>query len=170
MVKSAGDDAAALAGLKRAVAEVVKGKALSVNGAGTSGAQQITNEGFGRFMQQSAPALRQILSPAEFGTMVAVGEDLTRAARSVNSVKGNKAGPGTAQGIQAMAHDVERKGGILGQILVHGAPAVAGHLLGGEVGALAGLFGSQTIGAARAAGLRKVDDLVDRALLDPQFA
>ena len=53
---------------------------------------------------------------------------------------------------------------------MHGAPAVAGHLLGGEVGALAGLFGSQTIGAARAAGLRKIDDLVDRALLDPQFA
>ena len=69
-----------------------------------------------------------------------------------------------------MADEMEHKGGFLGKLLVHGAPAVAGHLLGGEVGALAGLFGSQTIGAARAAGLRKIDDQVDRALLDPQFA
>ena len=170
LAKAAVDDPAALAGLKRAVAEVVKGKALSVNEAGTSGVNQMTNNGFGRFMQQSGPALREILSPGEFGSMVKVGEDLTRANRSMNAVKGNKGGPGTAQGIQAMADEVEHKGGFLGKLLVHGAPAVAGHLLGGEVGALAGLFGSQTIGAARAAGLRKIDDLVDRALLDPQFA
>lgn len=176
MVKAAGDDGAALAGLKRAVAEVVKARALSINEAGTSGVNQMTNSGFGRFMQQSAPALRELLSPAEFGTMVKVGEDLTRANRSMNAVKGNKAGPGTAQGVKAMADEVAHKGGILGQILVHGAPAVIGHFageylgLGGEIGAMAGLLGSTTISAARTAGFRKIEDLVDRALLDPQFA
>ena len=175
LVKAAGEDDAAVAGLKRAVAEIVKGKALSVNEAGTSGVNQMTNSGFGTFMKQSAPALREVLSPAEFGSMVKIGEDLTRANRSVNAVKGNKGGPGSAQGVKGMVDDVAHKGGILGQILVHGAPALAGHFVGaqlglGEVGAMAGLLGSQTIGAARAAGLRKIEDLVDRALLDPQFA
>ena len=69
-----------------------------------------------------------------------------------------------------MVEDVAHKGGLLGQILVHGGPALAGHVVGGEVGAMAGLFGSQALGSARAAGFRKIDDLVDRALLDPQFA
>ncbi len=176
LVKAAGDDDAAVAGLKRAAAEVVKGKALSVNEAGTSGVNQMTNSGFGRFMGQSAPALRELLSPDEFGTMVKVGETLTQANRSVAAVKGNKGGPGTAQGVKAMIQEVEHKGGVLGQILVHGAPALVGHFvgeslgLGGEIGAMAGLFGSSTIGAARSAGLRTIDDLVDRALLDPQFA
>ena len=77
-------------GLLEALAEVVKGKALSVNEAGTSGVQQMTNNGFGRFMQQSGPALREILSPGKFGSMMKVGEDLTRANRSVNAVKGNE--------------------------------------------------------------------------------
>ena len=133
----------------------MKGKALSVNEARISGVNQMTNNGFGRFMQQSGPALREILSPGEFGSMVKVGEDLTRANRSVNAVKGNKSGPGTAQGIQAMADEVEHKGGFLGKLPVHGAPAVAGPLLGGEIGALPGLFGSQTIGAVERPGFAR---------------
>ena len=41
--------------------------------------------------------------------------------------------------------------------------------LGGEIGTLAGVLGSSTISSARAAGFRKIEDLIDRALLDPTF-
>lgn len=84
-------------------------------------------------------------------------------------MKGFKAGPGTAQGIKGMAQDVAHHGGVLGELLAHAGAGVAGHMLGGEVGTLAGLFGAKTMETARSAGLKRISDIVDEALLDPAF-
>jgi hypothetical protein len=157
-------DADAKAGLQRAALDFIQSKSIGENRVGGQNAMHPVV--FQKLVRQNRDALAELFSPEQMRSMDAVAADLQR---SNLSISGNKlAGtPGTAQDLTA-AHGhqpgnilqyllFEHIGGTIGHFLSHGASYV------GEAAALVG-------NAMRNSGLRKVDDLVAQAMLNPDLA
>jgi hypothetical protein len=163
---------AARDGLKRAVAEYIEGRFISNKEVGTSGENGIRADAFASFVKDKGPALRQVFSGEDLLRMQAIADDIKRSERSLHAVK-TPGQSNTAQDIGAALDKHAEKAGkssLLSQILV---AAGGGALIGDFTGAAAGAAGAgvkHVLGSMRAAGLKKVDDLVLEMMLDPQLA
>lgn len=160
------DNAEALAGLRKAVADHIVQRLVSNTEAATSGRALVKSDQFQNFIRQSEPALREVLKPAEISILRAVADDLQRANRSIASVK-LPGGSNTAQDLVALARSSQPQSWarILLTALAQGG---GGFALGGPVGGLAAIAGGQAVSALRRAGMQKVDDILTDAMLNPQ--
>lgn len=175
LVDQAGSDKNALDGLRNAVAEYMKQKLISNTEAGTSGTNLIKADQFQTFVRQNVAALRQLFSPEEIANLNNIGADLRRANRSITAVKV----PGSSNTPQDILANQRHgaKTSILSQIALEAAATGAGALAGGAHGALTagglglmGMMGARVFNAMRDTGMRRVDEVLTRALLDPEFA
>lgn len=172
LVQATAGDQAARDGLRQAFAEHITSRFVSNKEAAASGENAIKANAFASFVKDKAPALRQVFSGEELLRLQAIVDDIKRAERTLTAVK-DPAGPGTAADLQAGLDKLARKAGeasLLTQIVVAGS---AGFGVGGIKGAAigtAGAVGKHVIGAARAAGMRNVDELVVQIMLDPALA
>jgi hypothetical protein len=156
-------DPAARAGLQRAIVDHMLGRTLSNTEAGSTGVRQIKSDVFQSYLERNRAALQRVFSPDQMEAMQAVAEDLQRSNRSITSkIAGS---PGTAQDIALS----EAKMSMLGHLLRF-LPAGIGGLVGGIPGAVGGWATSNTAMAIRRAGLKKVEDVVADALLNPERA
>ena len=138
--------------------------------AGTSGVNKLSADKFQTFLKSSQGALSQVLSPDEMNRLSAIAQDIQQSQRTLGATK--------LAGQSNTAQDVA-KGGIIG----HGAgPSMLGMIIGGALGHVAQSVGhipmAEEIGGAaglmaqsfRSAGISKVNDLVQRAVFDPDVA
>jgi hypothetical protein len=172
LTQAAKGNPAARDGLKRAVAEYIESRFISNKEVGTSGENGIRADAFASFVKDKAGSLRQVFSGEDLLRMQAIADDIKRSERSLHAVK-TPGQSNTAQDIGASLDKHTEKAGkssLFSQILV---AAGGGALIGDFTGAAAGAAGAgvkHVLGSMRAAGLKKVDDLVLEMMLDPQLA
>ncbi len=170
----------ARAGLQRAVAELILRDMKTDQATVTGGETQLRSAQLQAFIRKSSPALREIMTDRQVNTLQAVVDDLQRSSLSVSGTKvpggsdtiQNKGATAMTLGRALMAESKNSMvaggagaGAMLGMIL--GGPAAGA--LGGAAGGATALAG-RAVGAARAAGMKTVDDLVREAMLRPEVA
>lgn len=168
IAKTVGGDPAAVAGLRQAVADYMAQKFISNTEAGTSGQNAMKSDMFQSFLKNNRAALGQVFDSKEMANIQAIADDLHRANRSITAIK-LPGGSNTAQDILA----AKRAGGEpskLRRIVYDTLAGGVGFGTSGPVGALAAGLGTHALQAAREAGLQRVDQLVAKAMLDPDFA
>lgn len=170
LAKATAGNADARAGLRQAVADHIVSKYLGNTEAGTSGVDQIRSDQFQSFAKKSGGALAQVFTPHEVANIQAIGADLHRANRSVTAVK-LPGSPGTAQDLVGVAKH-GGAGGFIGNRVVDLLGILIGHHLhiGGGIGESIGLGAAEAVNALRQAGISRVDQLVTRAMIDPNVA
>lgn len=161
-------DPLAVAGLRRAVAQTIEKELISNTEAATTGVNQIKSDAFQNFLKRNQGALSQVLSAREMQSLQAVAADLRRANRSIVAVK-LPGGSNTTQDILAATGRQPKALSLVYRVLTDLAAATIGHHLGGEVGMLASGAASETLQAMRMVGIKRIDEVIDRALLDPKF-
>jgi hypothetical protein len=172
LAQAAKSNPAARDGLKRAVAEYIEARFISNKEVSASGENGIRADAFASFVKDKAPALRQVFGGEDLVRMRAIADDIKRAERSLQAIKipGNS---NTPQDIGATLDKHAEKAGktsLFSQILVAaGGGALVGDFTGAAVGA-AGAGARHVLGSMRAAGMKRVDDLVLEMMLDPQLA
>jgi hypothetical protein len=166
LAKETAGDPNARDGLRKAVAEHIKQTFTGNTEAAASGQALMKSDQFQTFMRKNARALEVVFSPEEVATMKAVAADLQQANRSLVATRI----PGqsnTAQDLQDVAQS--RETSVLGKILL-AAGGAGGAALDGVAGGLVGVLGVNTVRNMRQAGLRKVDDILVDAILNPERA
>lgn len=166
-------NAPAQAGLRRAVVDHVTQKLTSATEVGTSGVKGLNSAQFQKYVAAHDAALRAVLSPEEMDSLHAIAADLMRANRSVSAVK-LKGGSNTAQDLHAMGkHGGQQSAfhalvsGVSGHMLGAIGTGGAGLAVAGVPGFLAGAVLAPVIGALRARGVARINDLVTDAVLNP---
>lgn len=168
LAQEAAKDPQAMEGLRKSVVDYMKDRLISNTEAATSGKNLIKSDAFQTFIAKNHTALRQVFSDQEIGAMRAIAQDLKRANRSITAAK-LPGGSNTAQDLAAMgANDLKQS--ILSRIVTHAAGGVTGFLGGGPFGAALGAVGSHVLLGAREAGIKSVEELIQRAMLDPDMA
>ncbi|MFG1179009.1 hypothetical protein [Xanthobacter versatilis] len=168
LVRETAGNQEARAGLRKAVADYMTQRLKSYTEAGTSGQNLLKSDTFQRFVDQSAPVLRKVLSEQEVGTLRAIAADLNRANRSVASVR-LPGGSNTAQDLTAISR-AQHQPSILARTLSVAGSAGLGAAAGGPLASVAAVVGVEAVQAMLRAGLRNVNDLVRDALLNPERA
>lgn len=155
----------ARAGLRQAVADYISTKLVSNTEAATSGENLIKGDQFQTFMGENRSALAQVFSAAEMRTLDAIAEDIHRSSRSANALRTSGSDTAQNQSLVARLFGVVSRNS-LG--LAGGAAGLAaGHgLEGAGAGALVGLLLKEW----RSVGVERINDLLTRALLDPEVA
>ena len=163
-------------GLRRAVADHIRTKFLSVIEEGTSEANKINSASFQKFVRDNKKSLEQVFDKAQINSLQALADDLHRYNRSVAG-SGLSGRPTTAQDLSPTIQKGQSYWGNLvkgtGAILAPIAGGGAGQAALGPVGALAGftsVVAAEILAGMRAAGMKKVDDLLTEALLNPDLA
>lgn len=162
-------DPDAIAGLRRAVVDYMLGRFKTSKDAVSAAA-------FIKYLGKVAPALREVLSPEQMNNLRALAHELNRATRDVRAPGGGSDTAENLMGIKKHVHD--EKPSLLRRLFIDSGAAAgfagAAHLVTGgaslplTVGsAIASALGSEALQSARAAGLRKVDELVQEAVLNP---
>ena len=163
-------------GLRRAVADHIRTKFLSVIEEGTSEASKINSASFQKFVRDNRRALEQVFDREQINSIQALADDLHRYNRSVagSALSGR---PTTAQDLSPTIQKGQSYWGNLvkgtGAIIAPIAGGGAGQAALGPVGALAGftsVVAAEILAGMRAAGMKKVDDLLTEALLNPDLA
>lgn len=164
-----GGDKQAIEGLRKSVVDYMVDNFVSNTEAATSGLGTIKSDQLQSFIAQNKSALKAAgFTEAELGLMDNIAADLQQANRSLAAVK-LPGGSNTAQ--DTIAANAETPSTMLARIVITmGAGSVAGTVVGGPVGAVVGGVAAQMASMLRQDGLRKIDDLVKQALLDPQLA
>ena len=162
-------------GLRRAVADHIRTKFLSVIEEGTSEANKINSASFQKFVRDNRRTLEQVFDRAQVNSIQALADDLHRFNRSVAG-SGLSGRPTTAQDLSPTI----QKGQSYWGNLVKGTGAIIAPIAGGGAGsflgpggALAGftsVVAAEILAGMRAAGMQKVDDLLTEALLNPDLA
>jgi hypothetical protein len=155
-------------GLKRAVVEFVRQRMESTVKDIQTGYGNISNSAFQKFIDQKLPALRHVFNADQIKAIRAIAEDMSRE----NSFTSGSKMPGsnTPQDLK----NASRFGGVrsmlghLGEDM--GGFLIAEHLTGHMTGGIVGLMASKIGNKLREAGLRRVDQLVEEAMLDPALA
>lgn len=155
----------ARAGLRKAVADFLNRQFLSNTEAATSGTSTLKSDGFQAFVRKNARTLAAAFSPEEVASLQAIAADLQQANRSISSVRI----PGQSNTAQDTAALAGGRHSILSRI-ARGAAGAAGWGVGGPGWGLAAFLSANALASARRAGMKKVDDLVRDALLDPALA
>ncbi|UDL87758.1 hypothetical protein LGH82_21615 [Mesorhizobium sp. PAMC28654] len=111
----------------------------------------------------------QAFTDDELGSMRAIAQDLKRANRSITAAK-LPGGSNTAQDLTAVGENNLHQS-LMSKIVTHAAGGAAGFLgSGGPWGIALGAVGSHLLLGAREAGIKSVEDLITRAMLDPDLA
>lgn len=168
LAQEAAKDPNAMEGLRKSVVDYMKDRLISNTEAATSGKNLIKSDAFQTFIAKNHTALRQVFNDQEIGSMRAIAQDLKRANRSITAAK-LPGGSNTAQDLAAM-HANDLKQSILSKIVTHAAGGATGFIGGGPFGAALGAVGSHVLLGAREAGIKNVEDLIGRAMLDPDLA
>lgn len=161
-------DAAAQAGLRKAVVDWVTKKFVSNTEVGTSDVGALKSDQFQTFIREHSNTLKAAgFTEQEVGLWKRVADDLRTANRSIVAVK-LPGGSNTSQDLWSVVRDHRRDlfhllALPLGTGLVESG--VHGQVWGISSAVVAGMFT-----AARARGISKVNDLVREALLDPDLA
>jgi hypothetical protein len=167
LAREAEKNPAAKDGLRKAVAEYITGRYVGNTEAATSGRNLMKADAFQTFLTHNRGALNKVFTESEVKNLGALAMDLKRANRSITAVKL----PGqsnTAQDIKGMV--AEKYSWLRYLMREGGAGATVGFIAGGPMAAAAGGALSATMGALRDAGIRKADDLVKAAMLNPDLA
>jgi len=165
-----GGNAEAVQGLRKAIVDHMLRRFVSNTEAATSGVGVLKSDQLQTFIGQNRGALKLAgFSDGELQSMANVAESLRQSNRSLTAAKI----PGqsnTAQDfIAAKAGDTTTM--TMMKVLATAAASGggAGYLINPLVGATVGI-GAGVIGVLRQHGIRKIDDLVREALLDPRLA
>lgn len=156
-------------GLRQAVADYITKNLISNTEAATTGDDLIKSDAFQTFLRKNSGALGEVFTPDEMKSMNAIAADLHRANRSIVATKI----PGqsnTAQDIWSVIKNDPQASAFAKLVAEMGAGGGAGFVFGHLPGAMVGSAVAGLANAARRAGLKKVDDLVTEALLDPAMA
>lgn len=168
LVQAASRSPEARQGLRQAVADHITQNFVSNTEAGTSGLGLIKSDAFQNFVKKNRNALGQVFTPEEMGTLDNIAADLKRANRSITAVR-LPGGSNTAQDMHAViANDPNST--VLDRAISEAAAAGAGGAVAHVPGAILGALGAKVANAFRASGLKKVDDLVSEAMLNPGLA
>ncbi len=167
-------DPAARQGLRRAVVDAIANRFISNTEAATTGQGLIRSDQFQTFIRNNRAALASVFSEPEINSLRAIAADLQRANRSITAVKlpgGSNTAQDTANLKTSLLSNLVRHSMHLAFGAGAGAPVamVAGAPLG-FLGAVAGTAGATVASAFREAGIRKADDLLREAMLDPELA
>lgn len=168
------NDPVARQGLRRAVVDAIANRFISNTEAGTTGQGLLKSDQFQTFIRNNHAALAHVFSEREIASLQAIANDLQRANRSVTAVKlpgGSNTAQDTATVRSSVLSNLVRHN--LHTVLGAGAGAPAAFLAGAPVGFLASFAGAATtavLSALREAGIRKADDLIREAMLDPDLA
>lgn len=169
LAQEAAKNPQAIEGLRKSVVEYMKDRLISNTEAATSGKNLIKADAFQTFIAKNHTALRQVFSDQEIGAMRAIAQDLKRANRSITAAK-LPGGSNTAQDLAAMgANDLKQS--LMSKLFTHAMGAGAGFVGGGGPwGAAVGALGSHVLLGLRESGIKNVEDLIQRAMLDPDLA
>ncbi|MBQ0820733.1 hypothetical protein KBI52_11000 [Microvirga sp. HBU67558] len=174
LVKATRGNAAARDGLRRSVAEFIESRFISNKEVATSGENGIRADAFASFVKDKSGALRQVFSGEDLVRMRAIVDDIRRSERSLHAVK-TPGQSNTAQDVASLLDKIADKFGsqsLMAQMFQ--AAGAAFMTTGGNYkAAVAGATGTgikAVLGSMRAAGIKKVDDLVLEMMLDPQLA
>lgn len=164
-------DPEAAAGLRRAVLDHMQARLRGNAEAGDTGLPLWKSDAFQTYVRQNAPALRQVFTADQMKAMEAVAADLQRANRSVAGSK-VPGGSDTAQNVAALA---SLPGGsilwrLIGGAGMAGSGAYGGAIAGGPVGAVAGAAIGGLAQLGREIGMRRINDLLTEAMLNPSLA
>ena len=165
-------DPNAFAGLRKGIANYIQDKFIGNTEATTSGQGSIKADAFQGFMRQNETALGSVFNPEEIASLKAIAADLQRSNRSLSAVKI----PGQSNTAQDLAAMQGGQPSILKQLLFQafgaagGAAAGAATATGATLPAMAGWLGVKTLSAMRDAGMKRVDDVLREAMLNPELA
>lgn len=155
-------------GLRKAIADHIQTKFISNTEAATSEQKLIRSDQFQTFVRKNAEALRAVFKPQEVNLLERMADDLSRANRSIVSVKI----PGGSDTAQNLAEMVKQKRSLLSHLLTPqalGGAGALGAMTGFSTGGLS-LLGAAGVQALRNAGIVKVDTLIRDAMLNPDLA
>lgn len=163
MVKN---DPEALAGLKRAVVQHIRANTQSNILAPNQEVGALKPDVFQNYLKANRTSLSKLFTPEEMTNLENVAADIQRS-RSAAEAARLPGRSNTAQDIIAAS-----KGGdsVLGQLIREGGAAAAGAATAGPVGAAAGSVAGRLWNGLRTVGIRRVDALVEQALLHPEVA
>lgn len=173
LTEAAKNNPGALGGLQRAGIDGMMEEFSNQAENGTSGERMFSGNKFGAFVDRHESALRILYGDKAVADLKADVADMRRTNRSFNANR-TPGGSDTAQNISGALHKISsaaEHGGTLMGALMTGA--ILGHEHGGITGAVLGAGGTALpflVHTLRAAGFRKVDELVRAALLDPELA
>jgi hypothetical protein len=168
LTNAASKSPTAMQGLRQAVADHIANKFISNTEAGTSEVNLLRSDQFQNFIRQNKAALSTVFSPAEVDNLSAIAQDLRRSNRSITAVK-LPGGSNTAQDVLGAASRNKQPSSIL-KAAIDAMGAAAGHAVAGMPGAFVGALGTNAIQAMRETGISNVNDLVTKALLNPDVA
>jgi hypothetical protein len=158
---------AARAGLQRAVVDFIMQELRSNTVVGAE--RSLQPDKFLRFVQKSSGALGTIFSPEQVEAIQNVATDLQRSQRSVTGTKL----PGGSNTPQDLAAGEQHGGGhpsTVGMLAaMEGLGEVGGEALG-PWGKVLGIIGTPILNHMRQAGLSSVNNLVERAMMNPELA
>ena len=168
------NDPAVRQGLRPSVVDAIANRFISNTEAATTGHGLIRSDQFQTFIRNNRAALAQVCSEKEINSLRAIAQDLQRSNRSTTAVKlpgGSNTAQDTANLRTSLMSQLVRHGNHLAFGAGTGAPVAffAGAPLG-FIGALAGTAGATVASALREAGIRKADDLIREAMMDPELA
>lgn len=149
-------------GLRRAVAQFMARKLIGNTEAATSGKSLLKSDMLQSFVRNNEAALSAVFSPEEIQALRNIAADLQRANRNTR-VRGQSA---TAQNVLGEA------GGnsMLGRAIERwGQPFAAGSVASQAAGPI-GFVAAFVAALKRQQGMARVDELVTKALLEPEFA
>lgn len=169
LAKEVEGNPAAKEGLRKAVVDHMLNKFLGNTEAATSDVALMKSDAFQTFVRTNQAALKTMFTPEELGSMNAIAADLKRSSRSQNAVRipgqSNTAQDTHAKDVYTHAPSMLRS--IITMGLGGAAGAVAHVVPGSEIG---GAMAGKYLNDMRNAGLSKADDLVRKAMLDPEYA
>lgn len=170
LASEARHDPNAMDGLRKSIADFIRGRFMSNTEVGASGLTGLKSDQFQTFVRKNAGVLGQVFSPDEVANLGAIAADLQRSQRTLNATRL----PGQSNTAQDW-YKTQAKLAETHQSSLFSKLWKAG-LAGGELGvtgaisSMVSTVGAHVAQSMRAAGLKNVDDIVREALLNPEFA
>ena len=160
---------AARAGLQRAVVEFITRDLHGNVAAGNTGSTLMKADAFQTFVRKSMPALRQIFDEDQVNAIRDVAADLQRSQRSIAGTK-IAGGSNTAHDLAAIGEHLGGHPSGINVLIWSELAGDAGEHVGGMLGKAVSMFGIPVLKKMQDNGFKKVDQLVEEAMLHPELA
>jgi putative heme iron utilization protein len=166
-----GDNAEALEGLRKAVADYMIDRFVSNTESGTTGLGTLKADQFQTFIAQNKAALGVAgFKQQELELFDNIAADLQQANRSITAVKLPGGSNTTQDVLAAKANDSPSITIAKAIAAASGTAGTAGFVAGGPIAAGAASIGGAIFAVLRQNGISKIDELLRDALLDPKLA
>ncbi|MEO6013928.1 MAG: hypothetical protein ABIQ30_10140 [Devosia sp.] len=164
-----GSNKEARQGLRKAVVDHIMARYIGNTEAATSGLGTIKADQLQTFISQNQGALRAAgFTDAEIKSWEAIALDLQRSNRSLSAVRIPGQSNTAQDALASRAGDTATTSVM--KVLLTAASSGGGWLAAGGVGAIAAPIITGTVSILRQNGIRKMDELLRQALLDPEIA